>query len=94
MKSENRVPSIQDSALRTRHSALRWGVAMKQFFSILLVVAVVVEAAAQQPTKVPRIGYLTADSRSARADIRAEAFRQGLRGFGYVEGKNIIIEWR
>ena len=32
---------------------------MKQFFSILLVVAVVVEAAAQQPTKVPRIGYLT-----------------------------------
>ena len=67
---------------------------MKQFFSILLVVAVVVEAAAQQPTKVPRIGYLTADSRSARADVRAEAFRQGLRGFGYVEGKNIIIEWR
>jgi len=51
-------------------------------------------AQAQQPKKVPRIGYLTADSRSARADVRAEAFRQGLRGLGYVEGKNIIIEWR
>ena len=51
-------------------------------------------AEAQQPKEVPRIGYLTADSRSTRADVRAEAFRQGLREFGYVEGKNIVIEWR
>ena len=51
-------------------------------------------AEAQQPTKVPRIGYLTADSRSAHADVRAEAFREGLRELGYVEGKNIVIEWR
>ena len=51
-------------------------------------------AQAQQPKKVPRIGYLTADSRSARADVRAEAFRKGLRELGYVEGENIIIEWR
>ena len=56
--------------------------------------ALCLPAEAQQPTKIPRIGYLTADSRSARADVRAEAFRQGLREFGYVEGKNIIIEWR
>jgi putative tryptophan/tyrosine transport system substrate-binding protein len=61
-------------------------------YSLLLAPCSAVEA--QQPTKVPRIGYLTADSRSARADVRAEASRQGLRGFGYVEGKNIIIEWR
>ena len=51
-------------------------------------------ASAQQPAKIPRIGYLTADSRSAGADVRAEAFRQGLRELGYVEGKNIVIEWR
>ena len=51
-------------------------------------------AEAQQPKEVPRIGYLTADSRSAGADVRAVAFRQGLRELGYVEGKNIIIEWR
>ena len=51
-------------------------------------------ADAQQPTKIHRIGYLTADSRSAHADVRAQAFREGLRGLGYVEGKNIIIEWR
>jgi putative ABC transport system substrate-binding protein len=49
-------------------------------------------ATAQQPTKVPRIGYL-AVSLSANA-ARTEAFRQGLRDLGYVEGKNIVIEWR
>ena len=47
-------------------------------------------ASAQQPTKVPRIGYLAAALRSSRH----EAFRQGLRELGYVEGKNIVIEWR
>ena len=69
---------------------------MKKLFSILLVVAVVVVAAiaqAQQPTKIPRIGYLTAASLSA-ISARIEAFRQGLRELGYVEGKNIVIEWR
>src|SRR4029453_1286934 len=48
---------------------------------------------AQQPTKVPRIGYLVISSLSGSAS-RAEAFRQGLRELGYVEGKNIVIEWR
>ncbi|PYT86201.1 MAG: hypothetical protein DMG36_26610 [Acidobacteria bacterium] len=50
-------------------------------------------ANAQQPTKVPRIGYLTASSLSANA-ARIEAFRQGLRELGYLEGKNIVIEYR
>jgi putative tryptophan/tyrosine transport system substrate-binding protein len=50
-------------------------------------------AEAQQPTNVPRIGYLTASSLSA-ISTRTEAFRQGLRELGYVEGKNIVIEWR
>src|SRR4051812_38433094 len=46
---------------------------------------------AQQPKKVPRIGYLGG---AAPFLPRREAFRQGLRDLGYVEGKNIIIEWR
>ena len=50
-------------------------------------------AEAQQPTKIPRIGYLAATSLSALS-ARVEAFRQGLRELGYVEGKNIVIEWR
>ena len=44
---------------------------------------------AQQPKKVPRIGYL-GRSRSS-ADV--EAFRQGLRDLGYIEGQTIIIEY-
>jgi putative ABC transport system substrate-binding protein len=50
-------------------------------------------AKAQQPAKVPRIGWLTGSSLSAQA-ARHEAFRQGLRELGYVEGKNVVIEWR
>jgi putative ABC transport system substrate-binding protein len=50
-------------------------------------------AAAQQPKKVPRIGYLTGASLSANS-ARHEAFRQGLRELGYVEGKNVVIDWR
>jgi putative ABC transport system substrate-binding protein len=58
---------------------------------ILLTVAVVTEA--QQPRKVPRIGWLGGASASALAS-RLDAFRQGLRELGYVEGKNIVIELR
>src|SRR6266511_4864508 len=61
--------------------------------SILVLLAVAVIAEAQQPTKVPRIGYLSATSPSANVG-RIEAFRQGLRELGYVEGKNLVIEWR
>jgi putative ABC transport system substrate-binding protein len=50
-------------------------------------------AGAQQPLKIPRIGYLAAPSLSAVV-VRIEAFRQGLRELGYVEGKTIVIEWR
>src|SRR5438105_6678658 len=48
---------------------------------------------AQQATKVTPIGYLSGPSLSANA-ARIEAFRQGLRELSYVEGKNIVIEWR
>ena len=48
---------------------------------------------AQQPKKIARIGYLAAVSSAADAP-RLEAFRQGLRELGYVEGQNVIIEFR
>jgi putative ABC transport system substrate-binding protein len=50
-------------------------------------------ASAQQPTKVPRIGFLGSASPSA-VSARIEALRQGLRELGYVDGKNIVIEQR
>src|SRR5438046_1582125 len=61
------------------------------FVVLLLALGVTVEA--QQPKKIPRIGYLSASSLAALAS-RTEAFRRGLSDLGYVEGKNIIIEYR
>ena len=49
--------------------------------------------AAQQPGRTPRIGFLHAGSMSVRLP-HIEAFRQGLREHGYIEGKNIAIEVR
>jgi len=48
---------------------------------------------AQQPKKVPRIGFL-ASSSGERLKSRLAAFHQGLDELGYVEGKNILIEYR
>jgi putative tryptophan/tyrosine transport system substrate-binding protein len=50
-------------------------------------------AEAQQPKKVPTIGFLFVNFASS-TPARYEAFRQGLRELGYVEGKNIVIESR
>ena len=55
--------------------------------------ALCLPAEAQQPGKVPRIAWLTSSPLSGNAN-RIEAFRQGLRELGYVEGKNIVIEYR
>src|SRR5438552_17971169 len=49
-------------------------------------------AEAQQPAKTPRIGFLVVDW--AGGPRGTEAFRQGLRDLGYVEGRNVVIEYR
>ena len=63
------------------------------FLLCALLQALYVPGAAPQSAKVLRIGYLTANSASAEQP-RIESFRQGLRALGYVEGQNIIIEYR
>jgi putative tryptophan/tyrosine transport system substrate-binding protein len=66
-------------------------------WSSILVAALVlffgVAAEAQQTAKAPRIGFLSSLS-SSSITARTESFRQGLHELGYVEGKNIVIEWR
>jgi putative tryptophan/tyrosine transport system substrate-binding protein len=76
------------------------GVRTSAFFIVLctMLFALCRSAQAQEQTKIPRIGYLSrdlhpADSRTP-APRNLEAFRQGLRQLGYVEGKNIILEYR
>ena len=50
-------------------------------------------APAQQPSRIPQIGFLGTGS-PAESAYRVEAFQQALRGLGYVEGRNIAIEYR
>src|SRR5437870_12525455 len=69
---------------------------MKKKITVLTLYAmlsVLCSSAQAQPTKIPRIGFLSASSPAALSG-RIEAFRQGLRELGYVEGKNILIEYR
>ena len=67
--------------------------AVRSILVTVVLLAFGVTAEAQQPTKVPRIGFLSASS-AAALSARTEAFRQGLRELGYAEGKDIIVEWR
>jgi putative tryptophan/tyrosine transport system substrate-binding protein len=71
---------------------------MRKTLALFLIVVVLdigaAIAEAQQPGKVPRIGFLASASPSVVSG-RIEAFQQGLRELGYVEGgKNIVIESR
>ena len=59
--------------------------------AVLLAVALLAEA--QQPEKVPRIGYLVS-SEPATESARSEGIRLALRELGYIEGQNIAIEYR
>ena len=71
---------------------MRFRVGRRTFLAAAL--AAPVAAGAQPASKtVPRIGYLTGGTLSANSG-RIEAFRRGLRDLGYVEGQNLVIEWR
>ena len=81
----------------------RWQMALvRSVFALELVCLVVVAvlvltgpitAGAQQPAKPPRVGYLGGGSPSAAARL-LEAFRQGLRELGHVQGQNLTIDYR
>ena len=67
--------------------------AMPSILIAVVLLAVAVTAEAQQPKKVPRIGYLSPFD-PASDSTRAEAIRLALRELGYIEGQNIAIEYR
>ena len=64
----------------------------RAFCSMLL--ALPFPARAQQPAKIPRIGFVSAGGDPNNPGSLVEAFRQGLRNLGYIEGKNILVEYR
>ena len=63
------------------------------FALCVMLFALCFPAEAQQPTKVPRIGYLS-NTDAATDSARAEGIRLALRELGYIEGQNIAIEYR
>ena len=68
----------------------------QKFFSLALcamLFALCASAEAQQRKNLPRIGLLIGSSASSNA-VRIEAFQQGLRELGYVEGQNVFVEYR
>src|SRR5215510_12158562 len=81
------LPRSKNSALIAQHSVL--SVALCTLF-----LAVCSPGLAQQPAKVPRIGYVSTSHDSKNPGPLLEAFRRGLRELGYSEGKNILVEYR
>jgi ABC-type uncharacterized transport system substrate-binding protein len=72
-----------------RSGAKGWGM-IRQTIALIVTLAMVILAAdAQPPSHVPRVGFLDPGDPGA-----VTAFRQGLQDLGYVEGQNVIVEWR
>src|SRR5947199_9841984 len=85
VRIESHCRKILKSALRNHKSAIMLGA---------MLFALCVPAQAQQPKKVPLIGYLSAGGDAASESTRAEAIRLALRERGYIEGQNIATEYR
>src|ERR1043166_7098839 len=72
--------------------------AIRNYKSAILVVPLLLvlcfSAEAQQRRKIPRIGYVAGFGDAKDPGPQLEGFRQGLRELGYVDGKNIIVEYR
>ena len=63
---------------------------------LLMVASLTIASAthAQEAAKIPRIGFVSETADASVASANLDAFRQGLRELGYVEGKNILLEYR
>ena len=85
---ENSIPA---SPISTRLSLVR-GKVFKTLILVTFMLVFVPLAEAQQQKNVPRIGYVSGSGDANNPNI--DAFRQGLRDLGYIEGKNILIEYR
>jgi putative ABC transport system substrate-binding protein len=77
--------------LKTRVNTMKSKAFLWLLITILLTTAL--PADAQQTARIPRIGYVSGSDRKTPGPL-SEAFREGLRDLGYIEGKNILIEYR
>jgi putative tryptophan/tyrosine transport system substrate-binding protein len=73
---------------------VRLGRIVIQFGVVAMLLWLSFSAAAQQPAKIPRIGYVSVSGDPQTPGQYVEAFRQGLKDLGYIEGKNILVDYR
>src|SRR5437870_2507731 len=85
-----RIESLSVNNPKSKIQNLKWAGLFAIVVALTMCGAV---ADAQQPTKVPRIGILDPSTASGSA-VLVDAFRQELRKLGWIEGKNITIEYR
>src|SRR5215468_12253886 len=94
MRSSNSYSDNRKSKTRTEQSRSIQNRKWAGFLAILILAAGPAGVMAQQPAKIPRIGYVSGTGDPSNPGPYVEALRQGLRALGYVEGKNIVIEYR
>jgi len=85
---------VSDSCSDNRKSKIqnpKWATVLAVVFTLAIGRAA---ALAQQPTKIPRIGYISETGNQTNQGPYVAALRQGLRELGYIEGKNFTIEYR
>jgi putative ABC transport system substrate-binding protein len=93
LNSQDRTKTCRTAIVWFRSDNRKSAIQNPKWLGLSVIACVLVVAGAtaqaQQPKKVPRVGFLTTAGQSSK-----EAFRQGLRELNYVEGKNIIIDYR
>lgn len=96
-RSDNRKSKTCPEPFDSAQDKLRRSIQNLKWAGVLAILVLLVGCAgmaeAQQPKKVPRIGFPDPGTPSS-SSARIGAFRQGLRELGYVEGQNIIVEYR
>jgi len=93
LRAKSQVPSARSGRIPIRNNLTHLRLCACLFALGLSLLAPCFPAEAQQPARIPRIGILVTSTASSYS-TRVEAFRQRLREHGYVEGKNIVIEYR
>jgi putative ABC transport system substrate-binding protein len=87
----------KESGLVAQKSTVQWNGTIATILSLTLTIAVMVWPAiahAQQPAKIPRIGYISGTYTPSDLGPYVAALRRGMRELGYTEGKDFIIEYR
>jgi putative tryptophan/tyrosine transport system substrate-binding protein len=90
-KPETKSCAESDRSIQKQPRGPKW---LALLTVVIAIVTLGAAAQAQQPAKIPRIGYISGAGDASNQGPYVEALRQGLRDLGYIENKNFVIEFR